>query len=91
MTLSKTNICQHFCLSLVAILTEKSLVSPTPPGEHTLQQYIDALRGHYCLKPLVIVERFRFMKRRLLAEKDLTYTKAREIATSMEIASRDSK
>ena len=41
----------------------KSLVSPTPPGEHTLQQCIDALRGHYCPKPLVIVERFRFMKR----------------------------
>ena len=116
----------------------KSLVLPTPPGEHTLQQCIDALRGHYCPKPLVIVERLRFMKRlqlegktiqlynaefkhlsstcdfganleerlrdqlvvgvrietiqrRLLAEKDLTYTKAREIATSMEIASRDSK
>ena len=116
----------------------KSLVSPTPPGEHTLQQCIDALRGHYCPKPLVIGERFRFMKRvqlegetiqlynaelkhlsstcefganleerlrdqlvvgirietiqrRLLGEKDLTYTKAREIATSMEIASRDSK
>ena len=41
----------------------KSLVSPTPPGEHTLQQCIDALRGHYCPKPLAIVERFRFMKR----------------------------
>ena len=41
----------------------KSLVSPTPPSEHTLQQCIDALRGHYCPKPLIIVERFRFMKR----------------------------
>ena len=41
----------------------KSLVSPTPPSGHTLQQCIGALRGHYCPKPLVIVERFRFMKR----------------------------
>ena len=38
-------------------------MSSTSPGEHTLQQCIDALRGHYCPKPLVIVERFRFMKR----------------------------
>ena len=35
--------------------------------------------------------RIEAIQRRLLAEKDLTYTKAREIATSMEIASRDSK
>ena len=129
------------CLSIIGSNTYgvlKSLVSPTPPSEHTLQQCTDALRGHYCPKPLVIVERFRFMKRvqlegetiqlynaelkhlsstcefganleerlrdqlvvgirieaiqrRLLSEKDLTYTKAREIAISMEIASRDSK
>ena len=35
--------------------------------------------------------RIEAIQRRLLAEKDLTYTKARKIATSMEIASRDSK
>ena len=32
----------------------KSLVSPTPPSEHTLQQCTDALRGHYCPKPLAL-------------------------------------
>ena len=41
----------------------KSLVSPTPPSEKTLQQCIDVLKANYCPKPLVIVERFRFMKR----------------------------
>ena len=35
--------------------------------------------------------RIEAIQRRLLGEKDLTYTKAREIATSMEIASRYSK
>ena len=35
--------------------------------------------------------RIEAIQRRLLSEKDLTYTKAREIAISMEIASRDSK
>ena len=35
--------------------------------------------------------RIEAIQLRLLGEKDLTYTKAREIATSMEIASRDSK
>ena len=68
MTLSKTNVCQLFCRSLHGSNTYgvlKSFVSPTPPGEHTFQQCIDALRGHYsnCPKPLVIVERFRFMRR----------------------------
>ena len=40
---------------------------------------------------LVVGIRIETIQRRLLGEKDLTYTKAREIATSMEIASRDSK
>ena len=116
----------------------KSLVSPTPPSEKTLQQCIDVLKANYCPKPLVIVERFRFMKRyqvegetvlkyntqlkqlsstcdfgetlserlrdqqvvgirseaiqrRLLAETALTYNKAIELATSMELADKDSK
>ena len=40
---------------------------------------------------LVVGIRIEAIQRRLLSEKDLTYTKAREIAISMEIASRDSK
>ena len=40
---------------------------------------------------LVVGIRIEAIQRRLLGEKDLTYTKAREIAISMEIASRDSK
>ena len=40
---------------------------------------------------LVVGIRIETIQRRFLGEKDLTYTKARKIPTSMEIASRDSK
>jgi hypothetical protein len=116
----------------------RSLVSPTLPQDKSLDDLCKALKEHYCPKPLVIVERFRFMKRtqndgesiatfiadlqklstncefgntltdrlrdqfvvglhdetiqrKLLTVKDLTYKKATDIATSMELAVKDAK
>ena len=41
----------------------RSLVSPTPPKDKTFEELLTALKNHYCPKPLVIVERFRFLKK----------------------------
>ena len=40
----------------------KLLVLPTPSSENTLEQCKEVSKGHYCPKPFMILERFRFMK-----------------------------
>ncbi|XP_014675604.1 PREDICTED: uncharacterized protein LOC106815629 [Priapulus caudatus] len=114
----------------------KSMCSPDLPRTKTVDQLIDLLRKHYDPRPLVIVERFRFMKRtqrdsenisqfvtelkrlsthcefgttllerlrdqfvvglkaeaiqrRLLAERELTFDRAVQVAHSMETAAKD--
>lgn len=40
-----------------------NLFSPTPPAQKSFEQIVDALKGHYDPKRLVIAERFNFHRR----------------------------
>ena len=41
----------------------RSLIAPDKPGEKDYKDIVDALQGHFSLKPLAIAERYRFHKR----------------------------